>query len=107
LIARGGIEPVIAYDKTSVKLSLPQRSVHYGGWFFHHQLSAGARKVPSRECRPPVLNRLTSSFGMKRQRVRPLLPPTLVSPLKNLPLAGITKRAAETNDPGRTTSVRG
>ena len=42
MIAAGVIEPVIAHDKVSVKLSLPQRSVHSGGWFFQHQLNAGA-----------------------------------------------------------------
>ena len=40
----GVIEPVIAHDKVSVKLSLPQRSVHRGGWLFHHRLNAGAMR---------------------------------------------------------------
>src|SRR6516165_9235517 len=47
LIAAGVIEPVIAHDKVSVMLSLPQRSVHSGGWLFHHRLNAGA--MPSRQ----------------------------------------------------------
>src|SRR6516165_7514169 len=55
LIAAGVIEPVIAHDKVSVKLSLPQRSVHSGGWLFHHRLNAGAwrfrRSSASRENR--------------------------------------------------------
>jgi hypothetical protein len=50
LIAAGVIEPVIAHDKVSVMLSLPQRSVHSGGWLFHHWLNAGAMEVPSRQC---------------------------------------------------------
>jgi hypothetical protein len=33
LIAAGVIEPVIGHDKVSVKLSLPQRSVHSGDGF--------------------------------------------------------------------------
>ena len=49
MIAAGVIEPVIAHDKVSVKLSLPQRSVHSGGWLFHHQLNSGAMEVPSRQ----------------------------------------------------------
>ena len=50
MIAAGVIEPVIAHDKVSVKLSLPQRSVHSGGRLFHHWLNAGAIEVPSRQC---------------------------------------------------------
>ena len=46
----GVIEPVIAHDKVFVELSLPQRSVHSGGWLFHHRLNAGAMEVPSRRC---------------------------------------------------------
>jgi hypothetical protein len=48
MTAAGVIEPVTAHDKVSVKLSLPQRSVHSGGWLFHHRLSASSMKVPSR-----------------------------------------------------------
>jgi len=50
LIAAGVIEPVIAHDKVWVKLSLPQRSVHSGGWLFHHRLNVGTMEVPSQQC---------------------------------------------------------
>jgi hypothetical protein len=46
MTAAGAIDPVIAHEKVFIKLSLPQRSMHRGGWLFHHQLSAGAMKVP-------------------------------------------------------------
>jgi hypothetical protein len=46
MTAAGAIDPVIAHEKVFIELSLPQRSMHRGGWLFHHQLSAGAMKVP-------------------------------------------------------------
>ena len=52
MIAAGVIEPVIAHDKVSVKLSLPQRSVHGGGWLFNHRSNARAMKVSSRQTTP-------------------------------------------------------
>jgi hypothetical protein len=55
LIAAGVIEPVIAHDKVSVKLSLPQRSLHSGGWLFHHRLNASAKKVLSRQALSQLL----------------------------------------------------
>jgi hypothetical protein len=54
LIAAGVIEPVIAHDKVSVKVSLPQRSVHSGGWLFHHRLNAGAMEVPQCQSQHPL-----------------------------------------------------
>jgi hypothetical protein len=61
MTAAGVIEPVIAHDKVSVKLSLPQRSVHGGGWLFHHRLNAGAMEVLSRQCQPQEPSKCLSS----------------------------------------------
>jgi len=43
MTAAGVIEPVIAHDKVFVELSLPQRSVHCRGWFFHYWLRASLK----------------------------------------------------------------
>ena len=64
MIAAGVIEPVIAHDKVSVKLSLPQRSVHSGGWLFHHRLNAGAMKDPSRQCQSQEPSKCLSSHPL-------------------------------------------
>jgi hypothetical protein len=64
MTAAGVIEPVTAHDKVSVKLSLPQRSVHSGGWLFHHRLNAGAMEVPSRQCQSQETSKCLSSHPL-------------------------------------------
>src|SRR6516165_351265 len=64
LIAAGVIEPVIAHDKVSVMLSLPQRSVHSGRWLFHHRLNAGAIEVSSRQCQSQEPSKCLSSHPL-------------------------------------------